>query len=61
MYLPANVFPDWPGNDDANKKLEDTGSFKDPPESDEGVFKDNFEYFLPPSIKDLPGEQILWL
>lgn len=56
MYLPANVFPDWPGNDEANKKLEDTGSFKDPPESDEGVFKDNFEFFLPPSIKDLPGE-----
>jgi len=48
------VFPEWPGNDEANKKLEDQGVSKtyEGVETEDHIFKDNFEYFLPPSIKD---------
>jgi hypothetical protein len=68
-YEPAIVFPDWPGNDEANKKLEETGVFKpieeekasDSQYMEELLFKDSFEYYMPSSIRDMTGDNILWL
>ena len=28
---------------------------------EEYLFKDNFEYFMPPSVRDMTGDQVVWL
>lgn len=28
---------------------------------EEHLFKDNFEYFMPPSVRDMTGDQVVWL